>query len=208
MNTPSNVAPMKDLDPQMNALVREEVERLLAARSGESAKEDLETRVTALERRAPQNKVSIVVFSDEMDKVLAAFAVASGALAMDMEVSMYFTFWGLSAIRQETHLDGKDFRQRMMGVFLPENSRQMGLSKMNMLGLGPRMMRTMMRQKNITSLEEMRALVTEMGTRMIACTMAMDLMGIKQTELIPGVQLGGVATFMDEALNSRLTLFL
>jgi len=109
MNTPSNVAPMKDLDPQMSALVREEVERLLAARSGESAKEDLETRVTALERRAPQNKVSIV---------------------------------------------------------------------------------------------------TEMGTRMIGCTMAMDLMGIKQTELIPGVQLGGVATFMDEALNSRLTLFL
>lgn len=88
MNTPSNVAPMKDLDPRMRALVREEVERLLAARSGESAKEDLETRVTALERRAPQNKVSIVVFSDEMDKVLAAFAVASGALAMDMEVSM------------------------------------------------------------------------------------------------------------------------
>lgn len=208
MNTPSNVAPMKDLDSQMSALVRKEVEKLLAARSGESAKEDLETRVTALERRTPQNKVSIVVFSDEMDKVLAAFAVASGALAMDMEVSMYFTFWGLSAIRQETHLDGKDFRQRMMGVFLPENSRQMGLSKMNMLRLGPRMMRTMMREKNITSLEEMRALVTEMGTRMIGCTMAMDLMGIKQTELIPGVQLGGVATFMDEALNSRLTLFL
>jgi len=98
---------MKDLDPQMSALVREEVKRLLAATSAESAKEDLENRVTALERRAPQNKVSIVVFSDEMDKVLAAFAVASGALAIDMEVSMYFTFWGLSAIRQETHLDGR-----------------------------------------------------------------------------------------------------
>ena len=97
MNTPSNVAPMENLDPQMRALVREEVERLLAARSRKSIKEHLESRVTALEQRTPQNKVSIVVFSDEMDKVLAAFAVASGALAMDMEVSMYFTFWGLSA---------------------------------------------------------------------------------------------------------------
>ncbi|MBF0181530.1 MAG: DsrE/DsrF/DrsH-like family protein [Magnetococcales bacterium] len=168
----------------------------------------LHAAVTALEQRLPRNKVAIVVFSDDMDKVLAGFVIANGALAMDMEVSLYFTFWGLSAIREATHSDGKAFKQRLLNLFTPANSAAMGLSKLQMLGMGPAMMRSLMREKNIASLEELREMAREMGARFISCTMAMELMGIQREELIPGVELGGVATFLEEALHARTTLFL
>ncbi len=180
--------------------------RLLARQ--QEALERLESRLDEVERRTPEDRVSIVVFSDDMDRILAGFTVANGALAMGMEVSMYFTFWGLAAIRKETHLEGGDFRQRLLGLFTPGRSEEMGLSKLNYLGLGPRLMRSLMRDKNVSSLEDLRDLAQEMDTRFIGCTMAMDLMGIGQDDLVEGVELGGVATFMEEALKSRMTLFL
>lgn len=174
----------------------------------DALRQQQETQLEALSARMPEGKVALVVFSDDMDKVLAGFVIASGALAMGMQVSMYFTFWGLAAIKRQTRLEGKALKQRMMSLFTPARSEQMGLSKLNLFGAGPRMMRSIMKEKNVASLEELRGLVQEMGTRMIGCTMAMDVMGVEEEEFIDGIELGGVATFMEEALKSRMTIFL
>jgi peroxiredoxin family protein len=190
----SEVLPLNAL-----ALIQSETEALRA---------ELDRRLTEIERRLPQDKVSIVVFSSDLDRVLAGFVIANGALALGMEVSMYFTFWGLAAVRKATCADGKAFKQRLMGLFTPARTEEMGLSKLNMLGLGPRMMRGLMREKNVASLEDLRMLAQEQGTRMIGCTMAMDVMGVDAAELIEGVELGGVATFLEDALRSRTTVFI
>ena len=171
-------------------------------------RQEQEDRFNAIEARLPQDKVSLVVFSDDMDKVLAGFVIANGALAMGMEVSMYFTFWGLTAIKKTTNLKGKALKQRMLALMTPGKSDEMGTSKLNMLGMGPRMMRSIMKEKNVASLEELRDIAQEMGTRMIGCSMAMDVMGVEASEFIDGIELGGVATFMEEALKSRMTIFL
>ncbi|MBI1425760.1 MAG: hypothetical protein GC149_20230 [Gammaproteobacteria bacterium] len=174
----------------------------------EKFRQEQEERFNAIETRLPQDKVSLVVFSDDMDKVLAGFVIANGALAMGMEVSMYFTFWGLTAIKKTTNLKGKALKQRMLALMTPGKSDEMGTSKLNMLGMGPRMMRSIMKEKNVASLEELRDIAQEMGTRMIGCSMAMDVMGVEASEFIDGIELGGVATFMEEALKSRMTIFL
>lgn len=181
------------------ALIRMELERF---------RQEQDARLNALEARLPRDKVALVVFSDDMDKVLAGFVIASGALAMGMEVSMYFTFWGLTAIKKTTNLKGKALKQRMLALMTPGKSEEMGTSRLNMLGMGPRMMRRIMKEKNVASLEELRAIAQEMGTRMIGCSMAMDVMGVEASEFIDGIELGGVATFMEEALKSRMTIFL
>jgi len=174
----------------------------------EKFRQEQDERLNALEARLPQDKVALVVFSDDMDKVLAGFVIANGALAMGMEVSMYFTFWGLTAIKKTTNLKGKALKQRMLALMTPVKSEEMGTSNLNMLGMGPRMMRTIMKEKNVASLEELRGIAQEMGTRMIGCSMAMDVMGVEASEFIDGIELGGVATFMEEALKSRMTIFL
>jgi Uncharacterized conserved protein len=125
-----------------------------------------------------------------------------------MEVSMCFTFWGLTAIKKTTNLKGKALKQRMLALMTPAKSEEMGTSKLNMLGMGPKMMRSIMKEKNVASLEELRGIAQEMGTRMIGCTMAMDVMGVEPSEFVDGIELGGVATFMEEALKSRMTIFL
>ena len=181
------------------AIVRQEIEKL---------RQEQDARFKALEARMPKDKVALVVFSNDMDKVLAGFVIANGALAMGMEVSMYFTFWGLTAIKKTTTLKGKALKQRMLALMTPGKSDEMGISKLNMFGMGPRMMRSIMKEKNVASLEELRDIAQDMGTRMIGCTMAMDVMGVDASEFIDGIELGGVATFMEEALNARATMFL
>ncbi|MBF8271439.1 MAG: cdr [Magnetococcales bacterium] len=199
--------PVSELSALVNQAVAQRMSNELLPQM-DSLKSNLEQRLNALEQRLPKNRVSIVVFSGDLDRALAGFIIANGALAMDMEVSMYFTFWGMAAIKKATNSQGKEFRQRLMGLFTPERSEEMGLSQLNMLGIGSKMMKSMMRDRNISSLEELRDLALEMDARFIACTMAMELMGIRQEELVEGIQLGGVATFMESALNSRLTLFI
>ena len=192
-------SPSAGYPENVRALIEPELDALRAS---------LEERFRALEARLPRDKVAIVVFSDDMDKVLAGFVIANGALAMGMAVSMYFTFWGLTAIKRTTNLAGKALKQRLLALMTPGKSEAMGISKLNMLGVGPRMMRSIMREKNVASLEELRSIAQEMGTRMIGCTMAMDVMGVEPSELVDGVELGGVATYMEEALNARMTVFI
>lgn len=156
----------------------------------------------------PQGK-TMVVFSGDLDKAIASFIIANGAAAMGRPVSMFFTFWGLNILRKDAAPKvNKTFIERMFGAMMPRGSRKLKLSNMNMAGLGPKMIRGIMRKKNIFSLEELIEQAKANGIRLIACSMSMDVMGIKQEELIDGVEIGGVATFLGEAEKSNMSLFI
>lgn len=169
---------------------------------------ELETRLGTLEERAPDDRVSIIVFSGDLDRVLAAFVIATGAAAMGQQVSMFFTFWGLSVLKKDTQLGGKTLFQQMMALMSPGSSQSLPVSKMNYFGVGAKMLRSMMKEKNVSSLEDMIALAREMGVRTIACEMSRDVMGISEAEMVGGIECGGVATFLADSLKSRTSLFI
>jgi Uncharacterized conserved protein, COG2210 len=170
--------------------------------------QQLQAQVDALRAQSPDNRLSMVVFSGDLDRVLAAFVIASGAAASGMEVSMFFTFWGLTALRQRRESRGKTLFQKLMGWMTPVGIRGLGVSKMNFGGIGAKMLRTMMRQQGVPQPEEMAQMARELGVRIVACQMSMDVMGIHKEELIDGVEVGGVATFLGEATRSKATLFI
>lgn len=169
---------------------------------------ELEKRLASLEERATEDRVTLVVFSGDLDRVLAAFIIATGAAAMGQQVSMFFTFWGLAALKKGTDLKGKSVFQQMMALMSPGSSQGLPVSKMNYFGVGAKMLRSMMKAKNVTSLEDMIALARELGIRMIACEMSRDVMGISESELMGGLECGGVATFLADALKSRASFFI
>ncbi len=168
----------------------------------------LEQRLAEVEGQAAEDRVSLIVFSGDLDRVLAAFVIANGAAAMGQQVSMFFTFWGLGVLKRGSELSGKTLFQKMMAVMSPSSSRSLPVSKLNYFGVGATMLRAMLRQKKVSSLEEMIALAREMGVRMIACEMSREVMGIKESELAAGVECGGVATCLADALRSRTSLFI
>ena len=170
--------------------------------------QELSKRLQDLEERTPEDRVAIVVFSGDLDRVLAAFVIATGAAAMGQQVSMFFTFWGLSVLKKSTELSGKTLFQKMMALMSPASSLNLPVSKMNYFGVGAKMLRSMMKEKNVTSLEDMIALARELGVRAIACEMSRDVMGIKQSELAEGLEAGGVASFLADSLKSRTSLFI
>src|SRR5512147_177039 len=169
---------------------------------------ELEKRLSELEERAPDDRVSIIVFSGDLDRVLAAFVIATGAAAMGQQVSMFFTFWGLSVLKKDSLLSGKSLFQKMMALMSPGSSKDLPVSKMNYFGVGAKMMRSMMKQKKVGSLEEMISLARELGVRMIACEMSRDVFGIKESELVAGLECGGVASFLADSLKARTSLFI
>ena len=152
---------------------------------------------------------SFILFSDDLDKALATFVLANGAAATGEKVTIFFTFWGLNAIKKEHKpKTKKDIFGRMFGMMLPKDSRRLALSKMNMFGLGPKMMRYIMKRKNIESLETLRDMAIASGVEFIACQMSMDVMGISKEDLLDNVSIGGVATYMNRAENSNVNLFI
>ena len=157
---------------------------------------------------APKGK-TIIVFEGDMDKVLASFVIANGALAMGRPVTMFFTFWGLTALRRSSKVKvKKSFMEKMFGFMLPRGAAKTKLSKMNMGGMGTAMMRGIMKDKNIDSLEDMMKKAIEGGVKIIACSMSMDVMGIRPEELIDGVEIGGVGTYLGDAEESDVNLFI
>lgn len=168
----------------------------------------LESELEALQDRVPEDRVAMVVFSGDLDKTLAAFIIATGAATMGMEVSMFFTFWGLSAVKKQRLFDEKSLPERMMALMTPSSSQDMNPSKMAFMGAGAALLRKMMKDKDVASLEELIELAREMGVKFVACEMSMDVMGVKREELLPDAELGGVATFMADALKSRVSLFI
>jgi NADPH-dependent 2,4-dienoyl-CoA reductase/sulfur reductase-like enzyme/peroxiredoxin family protein/rhodanese-related sulfurtransferase/TusA-related sulfurtransferase len=152
---------------------------------------------------------SIVVFSDDLDKALASFVLASGAASAGKKTTMFFTFWGLSVIkRRKKPRVAKDLMGRLFSMMLPADSRKLSLSKMNFGGFGSSMMKGRMKRKNVDMLEDMIASVMEAGVRLVACQMSMDLMGVAKEELIGGVEIGGVATYMEAASEGNVNLFI
>ena len=155
--------------------------------------------------------MSMVVFSGDLDKVLAAMIIANGAAAMDLPVNIFFTFWGLNVLRRDgpVHLEGKKtVTEGMFGRMMPRGPEHLQLSKMKMGGLGTRMIKKEMSKKHVLSLKELIKSAQEQGVRFIACQMSMDLMGIHKEELIPGIVIGNVGSFIDAADRSRMTLFI
>lgn len=152
---------------------------------------------------------NIVVFSGDLDKAIASFIIANGAAAMGREVSMFFTFWGLNILRRAQKVRvRKNIIEQMFGIMMPRGSKKLSLSKMNMLGMGSLMIRKVMQHKNINSLEELIETAQKNGVKITACSMSMDVMGIKKEELIDGITMGGVAAMLASAEESDMSLFI
>lgn len=157
------------------------------------------------------SKATIVVFSGELDKALAAFVIASGAAASGWNVTMFFTFWGINVVRDKNKkaLAKKDFIEKMFGSMMPNGADSLKLSKMHMGGMGTSMMKKRMKEKNIRSLRDMIKDAKELDVKMLACDMSMDIMGLKKEEFIDEIDdVVGVGTYLKESKDANLTLFI
>ena len=172
----------------------------------------MEARAHLRYARIAPRKVSVVldlIRDQDLDKALATFVLANGAATTGQKVSIFFTFWGLNVIKKTAKPKvKKDIFGRMFGMMLPSSSLKLRLSKMSMLGIGDRMMRHIMKNKGIDSLESLRQQAIDSGVEFIACQMSMDVMGVKREELLDDVTVGGVATYMERAEEANVNLFI
>jgi len=154
-------------------------------------------------------KMTLLIFSGDLDKILGAFILANGAALMDIQVTMFFAFWGLNAIRKEKYRSsGKDFLARIFGWMIPKGASKLKLSKMNMMGLGTSLMKHVMKKKNVMSLPDLIESARELNVRFVACEMSMSVMGFRKEELLDGVKLAGVATALATASESKTAFFI
>jgi len=188
----------------LEAAVEAEVSRQLAA-----FKSEISGTLDGLRDGTVGHRCALIVFSGDLDKALAAFVLATGAAAAGMEVSMFFTFWGLSVLKKPGARAGKkNLKESMFRLMTPASSLGLGTSQMNFFGMGAAMLRSMMKEKHIASLEELMDVARELGVKMMACTMSMDAMGVTGDELVGGLEYGGVAAYMADASQARVTLFI
>ncbi|WP_294483146.1 DsrE/DsrF/DrsH-like family protein [uncultured Ruminococcus sp.] len=173
--------------------------------------------IKAVIEKQPPKKISdirpngktFVLFSGDLDKTIAAFIMANAAASMGREVTLFFTFWGLNVLRRPEKVRiGKNIVEKMFGFMMPRGTKKLGLSRMNMCGMGAKMIRSVMKSKGVSSLEELIASARAQGVRIVACQMSMDIMGIHREELIDGVELGGAATFIGSGEQSDMSLFI
>ncbi len=159
--------------------------------------------------RISTKKKTIVVFSGDLDKVMASFIIAHGAASMGSEVTMFFTFWGINVLRKENPpAVDKTFIEKMFGWMMPKGPDKLPLSKMNMGGMGTIMMKGIMNKKNVPSLPELIEQAKKVGVKLVVCSMSMDVMGIKKEELIDGIEEGGVAAYLAKAEEGNVNLFI
>lgn len=177
---------------------------------------DIEKELAAIkdqlaERPGAKKKLSMVVFSGDLDKHIASMIIATGAAAMGMETVIFYTFWGTAALRDPKKTGkGKNLIEKMFGLMLPKGRNKTKLSSMNMAGMGTAMIKGLMKKKNVASLDEMFEIAGQLGVKIVICEMSMDLMGFKLDEMIdyPNLQVGGVATFLADATESSVQLFI
>ncbi len=171
----------------------------------------LEARVNELAQHPAQSiedRVAMVVFSGDLDKAIAAFIIATGAASMGLEVSMFFTFWGISAVKKQKIFSGKSLLEQGFTAMLPGKLGETSLSQMNFFGIGAQLIRGLMQKHAIASPEELFGLAQELGVRMVVCDMSRELLGISDEELVDGLETGGVATFLGDAARAKVTLFI
>lgn len=171
---------------------------------------ELRERIERLEGAQTSDRLSLCVFSGELDKIIAAFVIATGAAASGMDVKMFFTFWGTAALRDAKKRADKSLVGKMFGWMLPRGTRKLKLSKMQLLGMGRAMIRSIMKKQGVASVEELIEIAAELEVQILVCTMSMELMEIKREELIdyPNLDFVGVASFVELAADSRSTLFI
>jgi peroxiredoxin family protein len=172
---------------------------------------EMKAQLDSLTKNQQEDKISMIVFSGDLDKALAAFIIGTGAVAMGMDVVMFFTFWGTPLLRDKNKAaGGKDMMGKMFGTMLPKGTDQVKLSKMNMGGMGTAMMKSLMKKKNVASIEQLIEIAGEMGVKIFICEMSMDLMGFKREEMIsyPDLTYCGVAKFLEQAITSKIQLFI
>lgn len=172
--------------------------------------EALQKKVNKLENNR-QDQLSMAIVSGDMDKILAAMIISLAAAAMDTQVKLFFSFWALAALRDpKKNPKGKDFISKMFGMMLPKSRNNLKLSNMNMAGMGPVMIKSLMKKKNVMSLDEMFRQAAELGIEITVCEMSMDLMGFKKEEIIdyPNLRYAGATTFVADAGESAMQLFI
>ncbi|AMM92737.1 DsrE/DsrF/DrsH-like family protein [Peribacillus simplex] len=156
-----------------------------------------------------KRRTTIILFSGDYDKAMAAYIIANGAAAYDHEVTIFHTFWGLNALRKDEPLSlKKGFLEKMFAKMMPRGSDKMGLSNMNFAGMGPKMIKHVMKKHNAMSLPNLIELAQEQDVKLIACTMTMDLLGLQQEELMDGIEYAGVAAYLAEAEDGNVNLFI
>jgi len=156
-----------------------------------------------------KEQTTIVLFSGDLDKAIAAFIIANGAAAYDHDVTIFFTFWGLNTMRKdEVVKTEKGLLEKMFGWMMPRGANKLGLSNMNMLGMGPKMIKHVMKKHNALTLPQLIELAKEQGVKLVACTMTMDLLGLKKEELVDGMELAGVAAYLGDATKAKVNLFI
>ena len=198
-------------DKTGHALMRtefDEVQKVLKAYIQKGSKEAAMPSCQA-SSKADSKGATMVVFSGDLDKAIASFIIATGAASMGKEVTMFFTFWGLNVLkRKDKPKVHKDTMEKMFDRMLPSHTGKLPLSKMNMAGMGPEMIKQIMQKHNVDDIDTLIQNAMNMGVKMVACTMSMELMGIKKEEFIDGVDLGGVAAYLGAADDSNLNLFI
>lgn len=156
-----------------------------------------------------KEKTTIVLFSGDLDKAIAAFIIANGAAAYDHEVTIFHTFWGLNALRKDEQVPvKKGLLEKAFGFMMPRGPEKFGLSKMNFAGMGPKMIKHVMKKHNVLSLPQLIEMAQEQGVKLVACTMTMDLLGLQKGELIDGLDYAGVAAYLGDANDAKVNLFI
>ncbi len=184
----------------------EKTEGLMTGGVAEQVKQ-LEERLARLEGK--DQSLTIVLMSGDFDKVMGAFIIANGALAMGKEVTIFATFWGLDPIKKPSFSTaGRGLLEKMVLWMRPKGVDKLPTSKMNFGGVGPKLFRFMMGRKNVESLGSLVSMAQEFGLKIIACQMSMDVMGIKKEDLLDGIEVGGVAAFLESSYKSNTTLFI
>ncbi|UGB31553.1 DsrE/DsrF/DrsH-like family protein [Metabacillus sp. B2-18] len=156
-----------------------------------------------------KKKTTIVLFSGDYDKAMAAYIIANGAAAYDHEVTIFHTFWGLNALRKDENIQvKKSLMEKMFGKMMPRGAEKMGLSKMNFAGFGPKMIKDVMKKHNAMPLSNLIEMAQEQEVNLVACTMTMDLLGLKEEELLDNIDYAGVAAYLADAEEGNVNLFI
>ncbi|GEL08457.1 DsrE/DsrF/DrsH-like family protein [Salisediminibacterium halotolerans] len=157
-----------------------------------------------------KDNATMIVFDGDLDKAIASFIIATGAAAMGKKVTMFFTFWGLNVLRKDEaiNIQDKNFLEKMFEKMMPRGPKKLKLSKMNYGGAGSYLMKKMMKEHNVQTLPELIELAQDLDVKMVACTMTMDVMGLKEEELMDGIEYAGVASYLSEAEDANVNLFI
>ncbi|MED4401808.1 DsrE/DsrF/DrsH-like family protein [Metabacillus fastidiosus] len=156
-----------------------------------------------------KKRTTIVLFSGDYDKAMAAYIIANGAAAYDHEVTIFHTFWGLNALRKDETIPlKKGFMEKMFGKMMPRGADKMGLSKMNFSGFGPKMIKNVMKKHNAMTLPQLIEMAEEQEVKLVACTMTMDLLGLQKEELLNNIEYAGVAAYLADAEEGNVNLFI